>query len=73
MREFVICHLRMRYLSFPESRGFALGGPDRRAEDAGKLTIFLDELLDQYGRGHPSFQSEEEPEAGLIELFNGDS
>jgi hypothetical protein len=73
MREFVICHLRMRYLSFLESRGFALGGPDRRAEDAGKLTIFLDELLDQYGRGHPSFQNDEEPEAGLIELFDGDS
>jgi hypothetical protein len=28
--------------SFADSRGFSLGRPDRRAEDAGKLTIFLD-------------------------------
>jgi hypothetical protein len=27
---------------FADSRGFSLGRPDRRAEDAGKLTIFLD-------------------------------
>ena len=60
-------------LSFADSRGFALGGPDRRAEDAGELTIFLDELFDQCGRGHPSFQNDEEPDAGLIELFDGDS
>ena len=50
-----------------------MGGPDRRAEDAGKLTIFLDEVLDPCGRGHPSFQNDEEPDAGLIEVFDGDS
>ena len=61
------------YLSFADSRGFGLGGPDRRAEDAGKLMIFLDEVLNQCGRGHPSFHNDEEPDAGLIELFDGDS
>ena len=61
------------YLSFADSRGFGLGGPDRRAEDAGKLTIFLNEVPDQCGRGHPSFHNDEEPDAGLIELFDGDS
>jgi hypothetical protein len=50
-----------------------LGGPDRRAEDGGKLTIFLDEVLDQCDRSHPSFQNDEEPDAGLIELFNSDT
>ena len=29
-------------LSFADSRGFSLGRPDRRAVDAGKLTILLD-------------------------------
>jgi hypothetical protein len=43
------------------------------AKDAGKLTIFLDEVLDQCARGHPGFQNDEEPDAGLIELFDGDS
>ena len=50
-----------------------MGGPDRCAEDAGKLTIFLAEVLNQGGRGHPSFQNDGEPDAGLIELFDGDS
>ncbi len=38
-----ICHwlLANGYLSLADSRGFGLGGPDRRAENAGKLTIFL--------------------------------
>ena len=60
-------------LLFADSRCFGLGRPDRRAEDAGKLTIFLDEVLDQCGRGHSSFQNDEEPDAGLIELFDADS
>ncbi len=50
-----------------------MGGPDRCAEDAGKLMIFLDKVLNQHGRGHPGFQNDEEPDAGLIELFHGDS
>ena len=50
-----------------------MGRPDRRAQDAGKLMIFLDEVLDPCGRSHPSFQNHEEPDAGLIELFDADS
>jgi hypothetical protein len=50
-----------------------LGRPDRRAQDAGKLTIFLDEGLAPCGRSHPSFQNHEKPDAGLIELFDADS
>ncbi len=47
------------YLSIVDSRGFGLGGPDRGAEDAGKLTILLDEALDQRGRGHPSLKKDD--------------
>jgi len=70
-----ICHLSFAngYLSFADSRGFGLRGPDRRAEDAGRFTIFLDEVLDQCGRSHPSFQNNEQSDAGLIELFDGAS
>jgi hypothetical protein len=54
-----ICDLRFAHgdSSFADLPGFGLGGPDRRAEDAGKLTIFLDEVLDQCCWGHPSFQN----------------
>jgi hypothetical protein len=41
---------------FVDSRGFCLGSPDRRAEGAGKPTIVLNQVLEQLGRGHPSFQ-----------------
>jgi hypothetical protein len=40
-----------------DSRDFGLGGPDRCPEDAGKFTIFLDEVLDKGSQDHPSFQS----------------
>ncbi len=50
-----------------------MGGPDRRTKHAGKLTIFRDEVHNQRGRGHPGFENDEEPDAGLIELFDGDS
>ena len=43
-KEFVICECVICYLLIRE--GFALGGPDRRDEDAGKLTIFPDQVLD---------------------------
>jgi hypothetical protein len=33
-----------KHLSLADSRGFGLGGPDGRAEDAGQLTTFLIEL-----------------------------
>jgi hypothetical protein len=54
-----ICYLRFANGDslFADLPGFGLGGPDRRAEDAGKLRIFLNEVLDQCGRGHPSFQN----------------
>jgi len=65
--------LAIGYVQFADSRGFALGGPDRCAEDAGKLTIFLHKALNQGGRSQPSFLNDEEPDAGLIELFDGDS
>ena len=64
----VICDWLFVILSFA-----CLGGPDRRAEDAGELTIFLDETLDASNRAHPSFQNDQEPDAGLIELFDRDS
>jgi hypothetical protein len=41
------------YWLFADSRDFGLGGPDRCPEDAGKLTIFLDEVLGKGGRDHP--------------------
>ena len=61
------------YLLFVDSGGFGLSSPDRRTEDAGKLATFLDQVLDQDDWGHPSFQKDEQPDAGLIELFDGDS
>jgi hypothetical protein len=50
-----ICHSSFAngYLSIADSQDFSLGGPDRCAEDAGKLTIFLDEVLDKGGLDHP--------------------
>jgi hypothetical protein len=43
------------YLLFADSRGFGLGGLIG-AEDAGKLTIFLDEVLDLCGRATRAFE-----------------
>jgi hypothetical protein len=43
---------------FADLRDFGLGGPDRCPEDAGKLTLFLDEVLDKGSQDHPSFQSQ---------------
>jgi hypothetical protein len=60
-------------LLFADSQGFGLGGPGRCTEDASKLTIFLYEAFNRGCRGHPSFQNDEEPDAGFIELFDGDN
>ena len=61
------------YLLFIDSWGFGLSSPDWRSEDAGKLAIFLDQVLNKDGWGHPSFQNDEQPDACLIELFDGNS
>jgi hypothetical protein len=45
------------YLLFIDSGGFGLSSSDRRSEDAGKLSIFLDQVLKQDGLGHLGFQN----------------
>jgi hypothetical protein len=61
------------YLLFMDPGGFGLSSPDRCSEDAGKLAIFFDQVLNQDGWGHPSFLNYEQPDASLDELFDADS